>query len=529
MNPNNLKTILVTGASGIVGSNFLMAAMEDFIIYAIARRPQKEAEILEHPNIKWIQVDIGNIETLRQVIKNVIKHKVDFVLHLAAYYDFSNKDNPEYERTNVNGTLNILNIAKELNAKHFIFASSVAASEIPSRGNQVNEKSVVDANYAYAISKRKGEQMTKEFSIWFSCSIVRFAAVFTDWCEYGPLYMFLSTWLSRKWNSRILGGRGESGIPFIHVNDLNKLLLTIFRDHEKLPNYHTLIGGPDGSITHKELFDFSTRYFFGQRIKPLTIPKPIAIIGIVVRDTFGRLIGKRPFERLWMSAYIDKKLNINSSYTRNLLNWEPTPRFNILRRLLYMIERMKTDPYKWQSRNTRALKHVAQRPSFVLYEHMVKIKEEIDNANKKALLDPERNKEFPNYQSININDFNWDVSVFYQLLTATVRNQDRMILINYLRDVLVPIRFKEGFDSNEVCSALLETGKIIITRLLKEPDLEGMEQIIHDNISLTIQLSVDEVENAFEKLANRSTLLDTPDRSVIESKLEALATFYDGK
>ena len=33
-----------------------------------------------------------------------------------------------------------------------------------------------------------------------------------NWCEYAPLYVFLSTWLSKKWNARILGGRGASAI-----------------------------------------------------------------------------------------------------------------------------------------------------------------------------------------------------------------------------------------------------------------------------------------------------------------------------
>ena len=42
---DKLPPIIVTGASGIVGRAFLEAAREDYLIYAIARRPQKEAGV----------------------------------------------------------------------------------------------------------------------------------------------------------------------------------------------------------------------------------------------------------------------------------------------------------------------------------------------------------------------------------------------------------------------------------------------------------------------------------------------------
>ena len=51
---------------------------------------------------------------------------------------------------------------------------------------------------------------------------VRFAAMFSDYCEYPPLYKFLETWLSPVWNQRILGGRGRSAIPYLHVRDATR-------------------------------------------------------------------------------------------------------------------------------------------------------------------------------------------------------------------------------------------------------------------------------------------------------------------
>ncbi len=523
---SELSNIIVTGASGIVGKSFLDAAKERFNIFAIARRSQMEVQINEHPNIKWIQVDIGNRENLNQVLNINIKEKIDFVLHLAGYYDFDNTENKEYTRTNINGTLYILEYAKKLKIKRFIFASSVAASKFPAKNENINEKSLLDSNKPYARSKKEGEKLVKKFSKYFPCSIVRFAAVFTDWCEYGPLYIFLKTCLSKKWDSNILAGKGEFAIPYIHSTCLCQVLLTIFLKSEKLPVYDVYIASPDGAISHKELFEFSTKYFFGNKTNPIFIPSPIATVGVVARLIWGAIIGIKPFEKYWMMKYIDKTLTIDSSYTRKILNWKLTPRFGILRRLLYIIETMKSNPDKFRSKNTIALLRTSKRESYIIYEVMIKLKDNINTNIKESLLDKKREQEFSHYQNTRIENLNWDISVFYQLLTASVRNHDRFILLNYLKNILVPIRFREGFESHEVCNAILEVGKIIISTILKAPELKGMQQSVYDNITMTIQLAVDEVGNTFEKLPDKRSIAHIPHRADVAKKLEELATFY---
>ena len=524
---NTLPSIIVTGASGIVGRYFLEFIKDDFLIYAIARRSQKEVEIPEHPNIKWIHLDISNKQSVESVMQNIYKQGgADFVLHLAGYYDFDNSEKPEYERTNVQGTHYMLEQAKMFNIKRFIYASTTTVSKFPLSWENLTEKSPHDAIHPYPISKQKGERLVQDYSKLFPCSIVRFAAVFTDWCEYGPLYVFLTTWLSKKLTAKILGGKGESAVPYIHVNDLNRLLINILNKSDNLPDFDVYAASANGSTSHRELFEISTRYFFGHRKKPLFLHKYLASVGVILRDILGRLLGKRPFERFWMIKFLDLKMNMDSSYTQKALSWSPTARFSILRRLLYLVEKMKSNPDIWHFKNTQALKHVAKRPNWIIYEVMLRLKDEINDENRKVILNPERNKEFPNYQKENIRNFNWDTGVFYQLLTLSVRNNDRMILLDYINNTLVPIRFKEGFESNEVCRAILETGKIVISRLMKEPELKGIEQLIHDNITMTIQLTVDEVESAFEKLGEVSIDYQTPDRSDIEDKLQELTTFY---
>lgn len=349
-------SILVTGASGIVGRNFLETAREDFTIYALARRSQSEAGVPEHPHIKWIQVNIANMLFLKLYTLNMVKKEgpVDFVLHLAGYYDYTYEDHPEYERTNVRGTRNMLELARQLKVKRFIFLSSVAACRFPEKGESITEKTPADADHPYARSKREGEEALRKFSDWFPCTIVRSAAVFTDWCENGLLYALLSAWFSGKWYGRLLVGRGESSIPYIYTHELSRLILAIINNSDRLLRLDTYIASPDGSTSHRELFEAATNFYYDRIVKPVLVPKAGVWTGLVMRDWAIRLSGKRPFERPWMVKYLDRRLEVEASYTRTALSWQPSSRYHVLRRLLHLIEKMRIQPQEWRSKNERA-------------------------------------------------------------------------------------------------------------------------------------------------------------------------------
>ena len=228
MKKRNLPKILITGASGFIGRNLIEDISEDFYIYALARRSQQEADVLIHRNINWIQVDITIKAGLAKVVQNIKKEGgVDFVIRLAAYYDFGNEPHPENERTNVQGTRLMLEHSKELGIKRFIFADSMVACNFPRPGKAVNEISPPDADFPYAVSKKECEQMLKESSASFSCTSLRLAAAYSDWCEFGPLYMFLKTWLSPSWRSRIIAGKGDAAIPYVHINCVSRVILQL--------------------------------------------------------------------------------------------------------------------------------------------------------------------------------------------------------------------------------------------------------------------------------------------------------------
>jgi hypothetical protein len=48
---------------------------------------------------------------------------------------------------------------------------------------------------------------------------------------------------------------------------------TIIDRTSELLQFDVYNASPNGSISHKEIFEISTRYFFGEAIKPINLPK----------------------------------------------------------------------------------------------------------------------------------------------------------------------------------------------------------------------------------------------------------------
>jgi nucleoside-diphosphate-sugar epimerase len=502
MKKQNLPKILLTGASGFIGSNLIKHLNDRYYIYAFARRTQQEAGILTNKNIKWILVDIAQESNLAAVIQNIKKEGgVDYIIHFAAYYDFGNDPHPEYDRTNVKGTRLLLKYSKELGIKRFIFASSIAACSFPSPGETINERSPLDADFPYAVSKRRCEEMIEEISDSFPCTIFRFAAVYSDWCEYGPLYMFLKTCLSSSWMSRIIGGKAESAIPYIHINCVLKAISIVLEKSDQLPQFDTYIVTPDNTTSHRELFELANRLYSGKRKNPICIPKWLAIISVYARDFLGRLMGKRPFIRPWMMKYIDLKLSTDSAYTRQVLNWKPMHRLHINRRLLFLMENLKVSPVKWHHKNAAAFKRPRlERPNLILSEVMQNRQEGIIDQILKHLLSPDHSDQFEHYQDLyDSTRLKWYVESVYNLLISSVRHGDRYAFIPFGRS-LANLKIQEGFYSDEVSNALYVIENHVRSILLPLPETKDMEMLIHDSITLSIQLAVDELEDSYQRI-----------------------------
>lgn len=499
-----LPGIVVTGASGFIGRHFVIAVAGKFRLFCIARRSQKEVGIPYHKNIHWLQLDITNQKNLLNAFKYIKDQGgAEYVLHLAGYYDFTMKENSAYEQINVTGTRYVLDMSKSLEIKRFIFSSSLAACKFPALDNVLTEKSPVDADFPYARCKRREEEIIEKYAKVFPCSIVRLAAVYSDWCEYPMLYMLLNYWLSgKKLTSRILTGRGESAIPYIHIKDVIKLFLRIIEISDTLPYLGIYNASPQGSVSHNELFKTATRYYFGSDIKPFRMPKPAAALGLIFISFLGWLNGKKTLEQPWMAGYIDKNLNVDASATYTALNWKPTPRYHILRRLLFLTEKMNSHPNNWIFRNEVLIKKVAFRKSTEIYDILSKSRESLVDKIIEEVIKPENEHRFPNYRKMYPELLKWYITLNYQLVVASVRSRDRSIIPIYAREIAFK-RYMDGFKAKEVKAIMFLIGETMKDSLLTRPELKGSKRQVDDYIILTSQLAADEFEDAYEILEDQ--------------------------
>lgn len=499
---NTKQTIVLTGASGFIGKYFIQNFINNYTIFAIARRSRNETGIPFHDNLHWIQCDISNLESVISAgdyIKSI--GGVDYLVHLAAYYDYSYKDNDAYDRINVDGTKNVLELAKTLGVKRFIFASSLAACNFPKSNSFITEETSPDATFHYARSKKLGEMLCKGYSHEISCTIVRFAAVFSDWCEYAPLNMFLNTWLARRIESKFLAGKGESAVTYIHIRDLLSFLSKILENSQNLPKYNVLLASPDTPVTHKEIFEISNRYFYGHTVKPYFLPKFLALPGLYIKKLLNLF---RPntyevFERPWMLKYIDKKLNVNSQKSRDILQWEPTPRLNLKRRLIFLLENMKNHPDEWNIRNSETLKRTEKRVNLLIYEKMVECKEDVLQNTLNLIYKSNDILHFKKFKEYSHSDNYCNLSALYHLLLATIRSTDKSLFLDYI-DKIVIRRFAEGYEPVNLIEMLKVFQSEIIKQLNNYAELKEYKQNLYDNISFPFQLAEDEIEDLYDNL-----------------------------
>lgn len=502
--PDQPTKIIVTGASGFIGRNFLASVRERYYIFCIARRSGREADIPFHPNIEWIQWDISNEAGLADVALN-IKQKggATYLLHLAGYYDFDYDEKPEYYRTNVLGTEYVLELGRMLGIKRFIFASSLAACTFGPRGAVITEQSPANARFAYARSKKAGEQLCREYASHFKVSIVRFAAIFSDWCEYAPLYKLLSTWLSRSWNRRFLAGKGDSAITYLHIFDLVTLLEHILSRSNALKACDTYIASPGGSVSQASLFRSASREFFGRNTRPLPISRYIAYLYILIRTSFWKTgLIKKPFERLWMYSYIDKSMKVDADYTYRELGCTPTARYSIIRRMIFLMVNYKNHPGEWYNRNEAALRSKSYRPNLILYERLLRDKVQMIENITSDIIGREQQKAISVYKKMKYEEVMSLTSTLYHLLLASVRSGDRSFIIKYIDDVITD-RFAAGFGASDMNKALEAITREVVAKLNADDQISKMQLYIHDYIEISMQLARDYAEEVFEDLEKK--------------------------
>ena len=226
-----MKTILVTGCAGFIGSSFIKSIIKKNIkIIGIDDLSAGYFKSLpKNKNFKFIKGDCANKKVL-----NKIKSKIDIIIHLAGQSSgeksFYNPLN-DMER-NLYSTIALLEFYLKKRSKQFIFASSM--SVYGNLRKKVNENEPTNPISFYGLSKLSSERYIKMFSNKkINYTILRFFNVYGQGqilnnLKQGMIRIFL-TQIFRN-NSLIVKGSLKRFRDFIHIEDVNKILFKVIEN-----------------------------------------------------------------------------------------------------------------------------------------------------------------------------------------------------------------------------------------------------------------------------------------------------------
>jgi nucleoside-diphosphate-sugar epimerase len=350
-------TIIVTGAAGFLGSALTVDLSRDHTIVAVDRRESGRALLDATPQVEWHQVDISEKEAFSDVFRKTRRRygRIDVVVHLAAFYHFDLDWHPEYERTNVGGTANVVQLATESEVARLVFASSLMAMCPPLPGTMLDERTPTTDIIPYGRSKALGEAMIAEASEQLSSIVLRIGGVFSDWCELPPLCSLIELWGARTPFNRIVVGQGKSGIPYLHRVDWVRLVRSCIERHRDIKPREVLLASQYGAVSHDELFVALQRARSGEiRVKsPIHVSPTVARIGLHMRTILGRVAGRMPYERPWMLDYVDRPWVADTTGTRDRLGWNCSESLRIRERLPVLLNHFDNNRPQWEQRNRK--------------------------------------------------------------------------------------------------------------------------------------------------------------------------------
>jgi len=159
--------ILITGGAGFIGINFVhylknqglahKILVADKLTYAANKK-----EIQTIKDIKFEIVDISDLNATENLFK---KYQIDSVINFAAesHVDNSIRDCTEFIKTNINGTVNLLQLSVKYSVRRFLqISTDEVFGEILSP-NQFNEQSIISPRNPYSASKASAEHFVESF------------------------------------------------------------------------------------------------------------------------------------------------------------------------------------------------------------------------------------------------------------------------------------------------------------------------------------------------------------------------------
>ncbi|MFI3266970.1 MAG: dTDP-glucose 4,6-dehydratase [Rikenellaceae bacterium] len=312
------RNILITGGAGFIGSHLvrLMATKYpqyniinlDVLSYAGNLENLKDVE--DMPNYTFVQGDICDNGLVEKIFSD---YKIDGVIHLAAesHVDRSIVDPFAFARTNVMGTLTLLDVAKkywqdDFSGKLFYHISTDEVYGSLGEEGFFTEETAYDPHSPYSASKASSDHFVRAFHDTYGLPTI----ISNCSNNYGPnqfpeklIPLFINNICLNK--PLPVYGKGENIRDWLYVVDHARAIDTIFHNGKIGDTYN--IGG------------------FNEW-------RNIDLIKVMI-ETVDRLLGREEGASLKLISYIkdraghDARYAIDSTKLKNELGWQPSLQF----------------------------------------------------------------------------------------------------------------------------------------------------------------------------------------------------------
>lgn len=225
-----MKTVLVTGYNGFIGSNLIPELQKKFRLIGVSKL--KHSDI----NIKQIKHDISKNNMIR------LPEKISTIIHLAGItgVDFCQSNPKKAFATNIQGTKQILELARKKDS-NVIFLSTSHVFGKP-KNNTIKEDYEKNPSSVYGITKLAGEILCKSYSNSYGLNI-GIPRLFSIYGPHAPIhsvsYSIIQQILTKK-NIRL--GNIKSERDFLYVKDAINAILIIMKKNKKFNDYNVGAG-----------------------------------------------------------------------------------------------------------------------------------------------------------------------------------------------------------------------------------------------------------------------------------------------